>query len=79
MWKLLIIQDYEQQFQGRIINSMKRGLHTNIGGLVGQLTGITALVDKSKLQLPSRQMRIGTNQTVGGLAGSCRERCAYQQ
>ena len=56
-------------FKGRIVNSYETRSPYNIGGLVGQLTGINALVDKSKATITISSNADSTNQTVGGLAG----------
>ena len=56
-------------FKGRIINSYETKAPYNIGGLVGQLTGINAVVDKSKATITISSNADSTNQTVGGLAG----------
>ena len=56
-------------FKGRIINSYETRSPYNIGGLVGQLTGINAVVDKSKATIAISSNADSTNQTVGGLAG----------
>lgn len=56
-------------FKGRIVNSYETRSPYNIGGLVGQLTGINAVVDKSKATIAISSNADSTNQTVGGLAG----------
>ena len=56
-------------FKGRIVNTYETKAPYNIGGLVGQLTGINALVDKSKATIAISSNADSTNQTVGGLAG----------
>ena len=56
-------------FKGRIVNSYETRSPYNIGGLVGQLTGINAVVDKSKAAITISSNADSTNQTVGGLAG----------
>ena len=56
-------------FKGRIVNSYETRSPYNIGGLVGQLTGINAVVDKSKATITISSNADSTNQTVGGLAG----------
>ena len=56
-------------FKGRIVNSYETRAPYNIGGLVGQLTGINAVVDKSKATIAISANADSTNQTVGGLAG----------
>lgn len=56
-------------FKGRIVNTYETRSPYNIGGLVGQLTGINAVVDKSKATIAISSNADSTNQTVGGLAG----------
>lgn len=56
-------------FKGRIVNSYETRSPYNIGGLVGQLAGINAVVDKSKAAITISSNADSTNQTVGGLAG----------
>ena len=69
VWKADNSKITNSSFKGRIINSYETRSPYNIGGLVGQLTGINALVDKSKATITISSNADSTNQTVGGLAG----------
>lgn len=69
VWKADNSKITNSSFKGRIINSYETKAPYNIGGLVGQLTGINALVDKSKATIAISSNADSTNQTVGGLAG----------
>lgn len=69
VWKADNSKITNSSFKGRIINSYETRAPYNIGGLVGQLTGINALVDKSKATITISSNADSTNQTVGGLAG----------
>ena len=69
VWKADNSKITNSSFKGRIINSYETKAPYNIGGLVGQLTGINALVDKSKATITISSNADSTNQTVGGLAG----------
>ncbi len=68
-WKADNSKITNSSFKGRIINSYETRSPYNIGGLVGQLTGINAVVDKSKATIAISSNADSTNQTVGGLAG----------
>lgn len=69
VWKADNSKIANSSFKGRIVNSYETRSPYNIGGLVGQLTGINALVDKSKATITISSNADSTNQTVGGLAG----------
>lgn len=69
VWKADNSKISNSSFKGRIVNSYETKAPYNIGGLVGQLTGINALVDKSKATITISSNADSTNQTVGGLAG----------
>ncbi len=69
VWKADNSKITNSSFKGRIVNSYETRAPYNIGGLVGQLTGINALVDKSKATITISSNADSTNQTVGGLAG----------
>ena len=69
MWKADNSKITNSSFKGRIVNSYETRSPYNIGGLVGQLTGINAVVDKSKALITISSNADSTNQTVGGLAG----------
>ena len=69
VWKADNSKITNSSFKGRIINSYETKAPYNIGGLVGQLTGINAVVDKSKATIAISSNADSTNQTVGGLAG----------
>lgn len=69
VWKADNSKITNSSFKGRIINSYETRSPYNIGGLVGQLTGINAVVDKSKSTITISSNADSTNQTVGGLAG----------
>lgn len=69
VWKADNSKITNSSFKGRIINSYETRAPYNIGGLVGQLTGINAVVDKSKATITISSNADSTNQTVGGLAG----------
>ena len=69
VWKADNSKITNSSFKGRIINSYETRSPYNIGGLVGQLTGINAVVDKSKATITISSNADSTNQTVGGLAG----------
>ncbi|MCY7040384.1 G5 domain-containing protein [Streptococcus sanguinis] len=69
VWKADNSKITNSSFKGRIINSYETRSPYNIGGLVGQLTGINAVVDKSKATIAISSNADSTNQTVGGLAG----------
>ena len=69
VWKADNSKISNSSFKGRIINSYETRSPYNIGGLVGQLTGINAVVDKSKATITISSNADSTNQTVGGLAG----------
>lgn len=69
VWKADNSKITNSSFKGRIVNSYETRSPYNIGGLVGQLTGINALVDKSKATITISSNADSTNQTVGGLAG----------
>ncbi|MFS9234851.1 ZmpA/ZmpB/ZmpC family metallo-endopeptidase [Streptococcus sanguinis] len=69
VWKADNSKITNSSFKGRIINSYETKAPYNIGGLVGQLTGINAVVDKSKATITISSNADSTNQTVGGLAG----------
>lgn len=69
VWKADNSKITNSSFNGRIINSYETRAPYNIGGLVGQLTGINAVVDKSKATITISSNADSTNQTVGGLAG----------
>ena len=69
VWKADNSKITNSGFKGRIINSYETRSPYNIGGLVGQLTGINAVVDKSKATITISSNADSTNQTVGGLAG----------
>ncbi|MCC3171803.1 ZmpA/ZmpB/ZmpC family metallo-endopeptidase [Streptococcus sanguinis] len=69
VWKADNSKITNSGFKGRIINSYETRAPYNIGGLVGQLTGINAVVDKSKATITISSNADSTNQTVGGLAG----------
>ncbi len=69
VWKADNSKITNSSFKGRIVNSYETKAPYNIGGLVGQLTGINALVDKSKATITISSNADSTNQTVGGLAG----------
>ena len=66
----------ESSFKGRIINTYETTAAYNIGGMVGHLTGSRALLTKSKATVAVSSNTNTSDQTVGGLAGSCRPRCA---
>lgn len=69
VWKADNSRITNSSFKGRIVNSYETRSPYNIGGLVGQLTGINAVVDKSKATITISSNADSTNQTVGGLAG----------
>ena len=69
VWKTDNSKITNSSFKGRIVNSYETRSPYNIGGLIGQLTGINALVDKSKATITISSNADSTNQTVGGLAG----------
>lgn len=69
VWKADNSKIANSSFKGRIVNSYETRSPYNIGGLVGQLTGINAVVDKSKTSITISSNADSTNQTVGGLAG----------
>ncbi|VDY71759.1 IgA-specific metalloendopeptidase [Streptococcus sanguinis] len=69
VWKADNSKIKNSSFKGRIINSYETKAPYDIGGLVGQLTGINAVVDKSKATITISSNADSTNQTVGGLAG----------
>ena len=69
VWKADNSNIKNSSFKGRIVNSYETRSPYNIGGLVGQLTGINAVVDKSKASITISSNADSTNQTVGGLAG----------
>ena len=69
VWKADNSKITNSSFKGRIVNSYETRAPYNIGGLVGQLTGINAVVDKSKATITISSNADSTNQTVGGLAG----------
>lgn len=69
VWKADNSKITNSSFNGRIVNSYETRSPYNIGGLVGQLTGINAVVDKSKATITISSNADSTNQTVGGLAG----------
>lgn len=69
VWKADNSKITNSSFKGRIVNSYETRSPYNIGGLVGQLTGINAVVDKSKATITISSNADSTNQTVGGLAG----------
>lgn len=69
VWKADNSNITNSSFKGRIVNSYETRSPYNIGGLVGQLTGINAVVDKSKATITISSNADSTNQTVGGLAG----------
>ena len=69
VWKADNSNITNSSFKGRIVNSYETRSPYNIGGLVGQLTGINAVVDKSKATIAISSNADSTNQTVGGLAG----------
>ena len=69
VWKADNSKITNSSFKGRIVNSYETRSPYNIGGLVGQLTGINAVVDKSKALITISSNADSTNQTVGGLAG----------
>ena len=69
VWKADNSKITNSSFKGRIVNSYETRSPYNIGGLVGQLTGINAVVDKSKASITISSNADSTNQTVGGLAG----------
>ena len=69
VWKADNSKIINSSFKGRIVNSYETRSPYNIGGLVGQLTGINAVVDKSKATITISSNADSTNQTVGGLAG----------
>ena len=69
VWKADNSKISNSSFKGRIVNSYETKSPYNIGGLVGQLTGINAVVDKSKATIAISSNADSTNQTVGGLAG----------
>ena len=69
VWKADNSKITNSSFKGRIINSYETKAPYDIGGLVGQLTGINAVVDKSKATITISSNADSTNQTVGGLAG----------
>ena len=69
VWKADNSKITNSSFKGRIVNSYETKAPYNIGGLVGQLTGINAVVDKSKATIAISSNADSTNQTVGGLAG----------
>lgn len=69
VWKADNSKITNSSFKGRIVNSYETRSPYNIGGLVGQLTGINAVVDKSKATIAISSNADSTNQTVGGLAG----------
>lgn len=69
VWKADNSKIANSSFKGRIVNSYETRSPYNIGGLVGQLTGINAVVDKSKATITISSNADSTNQTVGGLAG----------
>ena len=69
VWKADNSKITNSSFKGRIINSYETRSPYNIGGLVGQLTGINAVIDKSKATITISSNADSSNQTVGGLAG----------
>ena len=69
VWKADNSKIANSSFKGRIVNTYETRSPYNIGGLVGQLTGINAVVDKSKATISISSNADSTNQTVGGLAG----------
>ena len=69
VWKADNSKIANSSFKGRIVNSYETRAPYNIGGLVGQLTGINAVVDKSIATIAISSNADSTNQTVGGLAG----------
>ena len=69
VWKADNSKITNSSFKGRIVNTDETRSPYNIGGLVGQLTGINAVVDKSKATITISSNADSTNQTVGGLAG----------
>ena len=69
VWKADNSKITNSSFKGRIVNSYETRSPYNIGGIVGQLTGINAVVDKSKATITISSNADSTNQTVGGLAG----------
>ena len=69
VWKADNSKITNSSFKGRIVNTYETRSPYNIGGLVGQLTGINAVVDKSKATITISSNADSTNQTVGGLAG----------
>lgn len=69
VWKADNSKIANSSFKGRIVNTYETRSPYNIGGLVGQLTGINAVVDKSKATIAISSNADSTNQTVGGLAG----------
>lgn len=69
VWKADNSKISNSSFKGRIVNSYETRSPYNIGGIVGQLTGINAVVDKSKATITISSNADSTNQTVGGLAG----------
>ena len=69
VWKADNSKITNSSFKGRIVNTYETRSPYNIGGLVGQLTGINAVVDKSKATIAISSNADSTNQTVGGLAG----------
>lgn len=69
VWKADNSKITNSSFKGRIVNSYETRSPYNIGGLVGKLTGINAVVDKSKATITISSNADSTNQTVGGLAG----------
>ena len=69
VWKADNSNITNSSFKGRIVNTYETRSPYNIGGLVGQLTGINAVVDKSKATITISSNADSTNQTVGGLAG----------
>lgn len=69
VWKADNSKITNSSFKGRIVNTYETRSPYNIGGLVGQLTDINALVDKSKATIAISSNADSTNQTVGGLAG----------
>ena len=69
VWKADNSKITNSSFKGRIVNSYETRSPYNIGGLVGQLTGINAVVDNSKTTITISSNADSTNQTVGGLAG----------
>ena len=69
VWKADNSKIANSSFKGRTVNTYETRSPYNIGGLVGQLTGINAVVDKSKATITISSNADSTNQTVGGLAG----------